>query len=38
MINHAHESRIADLHRRRRQALMVGGTDRIAKQRGNIPL
>jgi hypothetical protein len=38
MINQAHESRIANLQRRRRQALTAGGTDRIAKQHGNIPL
>jgi CheY-like chemotaxis protein len=38
MINHAHESRIADLHRRRRQVLTAGGTDRIARQDGEIPL
>jgi hypothetical protein len=38
MINHTHESRIADLHRRRQQALTAGGADRIAKQHGNIPL
>ena len=32
MTSDIHESRIADLHRRRQQALAAGGADRIAKQ------
>jgi len=50
MINHAPEPDrllknslfssllIANLHRRRQQALTAGGADRIAKRHGNIPL
>jgi hypothetical protein len=37
MIDHAHESRIADPHRRRQQALAAGLADRIAETHGNIP-
>jgi len=37
MINHAHESRIGDLHRQRQQALTAGWADRIAETHGNIP-
>jgi hypothetical protein len=38
MITRAHERRIADLHRRRQQALTAVWADRIAKTHGNIPL